>query len=111
VEGVGVLCAAATLAKSHTAIGSVLRLRDEDMSSLSSSLPASRADPFRSRSRRGNANASPTDRETDRGHELVKEHCPRGFGVHASLSVTRSGGSEVALPRATIKVGTSCVQR
>ena len=46
VEGVGVLCAAATLAKSHTAIGSVLRIRDEDMSSLSSSLSASRADPF-----------------------------------------------------------------
>ena len=46
VAGVGALCAAATLAKSHTAIGSVLRIRDEDMSSLSSSLSASRADPF-----------------------------------------------------------------
>ena len=59
VEGVGVLCAAATLAKSHTAIGSVLRIRDEDMSSLSSSLSGVACRPIRSRSRRGNANASP----------------------------------------------------
>lgn len=59
VAGVGALCAAATLAKSHTAIGSVLRIRDEDMSSLSSSLSGVACRPIRSRSRRGNANASP----------------------------------------------------
>ena len=58
VAGVGALCAAATLA-SHNVSGSVLRIRDEDMSSLSSSLSGVACRPIRSRSRRGNANASP----------------------------------------------------
>jgi hypothetical protein len=43
---VGVVCAVATLAKSHIVMGSVWRIRDEDMSSLSSARPQSHADLF-----------------------------------------------------------------